>query len=209
MEFNAWKQFATQRAPVVNMKDPAILQQQLQAWADTRYPSSKDQVDVSKVQNSPRDIQNYITNRYNTALANRQAGAVAKPKDAVNPANEILNRLVDRAEQAGDRIGADDVTKELAALNLSPVDRRELTKQILDKLKGYGIEIATAPGGANPSEAPTLAPGVKIISSDPVVLGYDKREYALNSQNQWVTFGSKKLASPEMARFLNKQAQVL
>ena len=209
-ELGAWKQFATQRAPVVNMKDPATLQQQLQAWADSRYPSSKGQVDVSKVRaGNQTDIQNYITNRYNTAMANRTAGAGAKTQNTGNVANDILNQLVARAEQAGDRIGADDVTKELSTLQMSPMDRRELTKQILEKLKGYGIDVASSPYGANPGEAPTLSPGVRIISSDPVVLGYDKRKYALNRQNQWVTFGTSKLASPEMAKFLNKQAQAM
>lgn len=210
MEFNAWKQFATQRAPVVNMKDPATLQRQLQAWADTRYPSSKDQVDVSKVRpNNRTDIQNYITNRYSTALANRESGSTPTPQSKPNMANEILNRLVTQAETAGDRIGADDVTKELSNLDLSPIDRRELTKQILEKLQGYGIDVATAPGGANPGEAPTLSAGVSIVSSDPIVLSYKTREFALNSQNQWVLFGSKKLATPEMTKFLNKQAQAL
>ena len=210
LEFNAWKQFATQRAPVVNMKDPATLQTQLQDWADTRYPSSKGQIDVSKVRaGNQTDIQNYITNRYNTALANRTSSAGAKTQNTPNVANEILNKLVGRAEQAGDRIGADDVTKELSAFQLSPIDRREMTKQILEKLKGFGIEISAGPNGANPGQAPTLSPGVRVISSDPVVLGYDKRKYALNRQNQWVNFGSSRPTSPEMAKFLNKQAQAL
>lgn len=158
---------------------------------------------------TPNGVSKYITNVVNRTLVANSTSRSSPSQAGNNRANEILNRLVAQAEQAGDRIGADDVTKELTALNLSPIDRRELTQKILEKLKGYGIDIAAGPHGANPGEAPTLSPGVRIISSDPIVLGYDKRKYALNRQNQWVTFGSSRPASPEMAKFLNKQAQAL
>jgi hypothetical protein len=214
MELNQWKEYVTQRAPVVNMKDPATFQQEIKKWANTRYPSAGDEVDVSTVQpNNARSAQNYITNMYNTAMANRTAGKTAGSQSK-NVATELINKLIDKAETSGNRISLNDVSTEITAspelTRLNALDRRTMTKSIVDKLKDLGVEVVQDPHGVSTlADAPALSPGIGVVSSDPVVLSYDKRKYALNRSNQWVVFGSTKTASPEMNEFLNKQLRAM
>ena len=211
MELNQWKEYVTQRAPVVNMKDPATFQLEIKKWANTRYPSAGDEVDVSTVQpNNARSAQNYITNMYNTAMANRTAGKTAGSQ-AKNVATELINKLINKAEVSGNRISLNDVSTEITAspelTKLSALERRTMTKSIVDKLKDLGVEVVQDPHGL--LDTPALSPGIGVISSDPVVLSYDRKKYALSRSNQWVVFGSTRTASPEMTEFLNKQLRAM
>jgi len=127
---------------------------------------------------------------------------------------QIINTLIAQAEQSNDRIGYSDINKVLTdngaiTANMEPLERRQTITNIAAMLKQQGIEITQGPNGTAPGVGPQLSPGIGIISSDPLVLSYDKRKYALNRSNQWVVFGSTKTASPEMTEFLNKQLRAM
>lgn len=86
LELADWKKFAAQRGPIVDMRNPEEFRKQLQTWSDSRYPSSKDQVDINQVvPNNQRSIDTYITNRFNTAMANRAAGVTASTTQPAQP----------------------------------------------------------------------------------------------------------------------------
>ena len=164
---------------------------------------------------APQQVTQYITSIVKSVLNMTSPSAeVARTAQQSSNAKQIINQLITQAEIAGDRISYSDINKILTTsgmitAQMDPADRRQTITNIAQLLKGHGIEIVKDLYGTAPGTNPILSQGVGVISSDPVVLQYDKRKYALNSQNRWVIFGSTKSASPEMERFLNKQLQVM
>ena len=118
-ELQDWKTYLAQRGPVMNMQDPDVFRKQLEFWADSRFPSSKDWIDVSQVDpKNNTSIENYIANRLNTAIANRSTGTTQPPGKPQEPeptasvqepqqpaSSDVLQQLM---TQAGVKVVNDD-----------------------------------------------------------------------------------------------------
>lgn len=92
IELGKWNQYAAQRGASSDMKNPEVFRSELQQWANSRYPSAKNAIDVSKVNpTSASTVSKYITDMYNTAMANRSIGKKAptqQPSTAQQPASQ-------------------------------------------------------------------------------------------------------------------------
>jgi hypothetical protein len=68
---------------------------------------------------------------------------------------------------------------------------------------------STAPGPDAHDDADIkhdLAPGVQIVSQDPIIVKYKNKEYGLNDAGQWVHFGTSRVPHESFQSFLDRQA---
>lgn len=186
-EFADAKKFIQQRGAVADMRNPQELQTAIQSWANSRYPSAKNSIDVSTVQpGNQRSIEDYITKMYSAAMSNRSMGQRATPAagntTTANTNNQQTSTLIDP-----------NTNKPFVT---QPAQTTQSTQST-----------APAPDAHDAGdEKHDLAPGVEIIQQEPIIVKYKNKEYGLNDRGEWVHFGSTKVPHQSFQAFLDKQA---
>ena len=64
---------------------------------------------------------------------------------------------------------------------------------------------AAGGGAQHDAEDHDLAPGVEIVSQEPIVIKYRNKDFAINDQGQWIAMASGKTPHESFQQFLSKQ----
>jgi hypothetical protein len=193
LEFDAANKFIQQRGAVSDMRNPQELQKALQAWANSRYPSAGNAVDVSTVQpGNKRSIEDYVTKMYSTAMSNRSMGQTAKNTAAAGTANtQQTSTLID--------------PKTNKPFVTAPANQPATPAPA----SAPATTQSTAPGPDAHDDKDIehdMVPGMEIIQKEPIIVKYKNREFGLNDQGEWVHLGGTKTPHQSFQAMLDKAA---
>jgi hypothetical protein len=200
LEFDAFNKLVQQRGAVADMRDPAELQNTLKSWANSRYPSAGNAVDVSTVQpGNKRSIEDYITKMYSAAMSNRSLG---------------IKPLTPDEEQAKKDKEAGKTTQPAQASTLiDPNTGKPFVTAPANQPATEPATTATAPSTAPGPDAHDdkdiehdMVPGMEIIQKEPIIVKYKNREFGLNDQGEWVHLGGTKTPHQSFQAMLDKAA---
>lgn len=199
LEFDAANKFIQQRGAVSDMRDPQELQKALQAWANSRYPSAGNAVDVSTVQpGNKRSIEDYVTKMYSTAMSNRSMGQTAKPTP---PANNTAAAGTANTQQTSTLIDPKTNKPFVTAPANQPATPAPASAPATTQ--------STAPGPDAHDDKDIehdMVPGMEIIQKEPIIVKYKNREFGLNDQGEWVHLGGTKTPHQSFQAMLDKAA---
>jgi hypothetical protein len=104
--------------------------------------------------------------------------------------------------------------------DMSPGGVSQYISDVVAKVLAGGITGQTAPAAPTTPDQPAaadekvtgitqqdLAPGVKVINQEPIILQYKGKDFSINDQGQWISMASGKTPHQSFQQFLDQQHQ--
>jgi hypothetical protein len=113
-----------------------------------------------------------------------------------------LNQIWDKAKRPTDFKNVYDI---LAKAKVPPAEINRIWRQTLSNpTQSQGPETNNA-FQQHDAKQHDLAPGVQIVSQEPIVIKYRNKDFSLNDQGQWIAMASGKIPHQSFREFLNSQ----
>ena len=201
-----WEKYTKQLASFKDMGDPATYQAELDKWAKSLYPSAfangQQPADINKVKPVKGILGGTSTGEYIMKVVNASAAARALRKGTGD-------KLPTGGNEIDAKAGADGTQKTPAGIVVPQSVGGGARKQAPQGTAAPSNAQSTAPGPDAHDDTDVkhdLAPGVQIVSQDPIIVKYKNKEYGLNDAGQWVHFGTSRIPHESFQSFLDRQA---
>jgi len=229
IQLQGWNKYLKQMSSAVNMDDPEVYKRELLAYCRKQYPSAfengKPLVDIDTIdptasfggtlnKNSP---DNYIMKMFNAAMARRSAQAATGATASKLSQYGFPKKDLD-IDIKGNDYHFDSASKTWLDSNNQPItDKQDV--QTLNASAYYAAnpqaaqqQQAQQPGQKDADDTPQdteqhdLAPGVSIISQEPLIVRYKGTDFGLDDRGEWISMKGSKIPHESFKAFLDKQA---